>query len=109
MTLQAEIQKRQQSVSELKRQVEQISALAGDDKKAGIRLADALRKRKLRASLKGVQIRETADVQRRLANSADIDSCEHSAGGVSASPGPTGRPPQAALHISDHEPAIPSG
>ena len=46
MTLQAEIQKRQQAVSDLKRQVEQITALAGDDKKAGIRVADALRKRK---------------------------------------------------------------
>ena len=72
MTLQAEIQKRQQAVSDLKRQVEQITALAGDDKKAGIRVADALRKRKLRASLKDVKIRDPADVQRRLANSADI-------------------------------------
>ena len=44
MPLQAEIQKRQQAVSDLKRQVEQITALAGDDKKAGIRVADALRK-----------------------------------------------------------------
>ena len=43
MTLQAEIQKRQQAVSDLKRQVEQITALAGDDKRAGIRVADALR------------------------------------------------------------------
>jgi hypothetical protein len=58
----------------LKRQVEQITALAGEDKKAGIRVADALRKRKLRASLKDVKIREPADVQRRLANSADIYS-----------------------------------
>jgi len=56
----------------LKRQVEQITALAGDDKKAGIRVADALRKRKIRASLKDVKIRDPADVQRRLANSADI-------------------------------------
>ena len=62
MTLQAEIQKRQQAVSDLKRQVEQITALAGDDKKAGIRVADALRKRKLRASLKDVKIRDPADV-----------------------------------------------
>jgi len=53
----------------LKRQVEQITALAGEDKKAGIRVADALRKRKLRASLKDVKIREPADVQRRLTNS----------------------------------------
>ena len=58
----------------MKRQVEQITALAGDDKKAGIRVADALRKRKVRASLKDVKIREPADVQRRLANSADICS-----------------------------------
>ena len=72
MTLHAEIQKRQQAVSDLKRQVEQITALAGEDKKAGIRVADALRKRKLRASLKDVKIRDPADVQRRLANSADI-------------------------------------
>jgi len=72
MTLQAEIQKRQQSISDLKRQVEQIASLAGDDKKADIRVADALRKRKLRASMKYVKIREPADVQRRLANSADI-------------------------------------
>jgi len=72
MTLQAEIQKRQQAVSDLKRQVEQITALAGEDKKAGIRVADALRKRKVRASLKDVKIRDPADVQRRLANSADI-------------------------------------
>ena len=74
MTLQAEIQKRQQAVSDLKRQVEQITALAGEDKKDGIRVADALRKRKLRASMKDVKIREPADVQRRLANSADIYS-----------------------------------
>jgi len=74
MPLQAEIQKRQQSVSDLKRQVEQITALAGEDKKAGIRVADALRKRKLRASMKDVKIRDPADVQRRLANSADIYS-----------------------------------
>jgi hypothetical protein len=72
MTLQAEIQKRQQAVSDLKRQAEQISALAGEDKKAGIRVADALRKRKVRASLKDVKIRNPADSQRRLANSADI-------------------------------------
>ena len=51
-----------QSVSELKRQVEQMTALAGEDKKAGIRVADVLRKRKLRASLKDVKIREPADV-----------------------------------------------
>jgi hypothetical protein len=37
-------------------------------------VADALRKRKLRASLKDVKIRDPADVQRRLANSADICS-----------------------------------
>ena len=43
MSLQAEIQKHQQSVSDLKRQVEQLTALAGEDKKAGIRVADALR------------------------------------------------------------------
>jgi hypothetical protein len=43
MPLQADIQKRQPSVSDLKRQVEQITALAGEDKKAGIRVADALR------------------------------------------------------------------
>jgi len=47
---------------------------AGEDKKAGIRVADALRKRKLRAAIKDVKIREPADVQRRLANSADIYS-----------------------------------
>ena len=41
---------------------------------SGIRVADALRKRKLRASLKDVKIRDPADVQRRLANSADIYS-----------------------------------
>jgi hypothetical protein len=57
MTLLAEIQKRQQSVSDLKRQVEQMTARAGEDKKSGIRVADALRKRKLRASLKDVKIR----------------------------------------------------
>jgi len=74
MTPQAEIQKRKQSVSDLKRQVEQITALAGEDKRAGIRVAGALRKRKLRASLKDVKIREPADVQRRQANSADIYS-----------------------------------
>ncbi|NLF69334.1 MAG: hypothetical protein GX575_09805 [Candidatus Anammoximicrobium sp.] len=34
-------------------------------------MADALRKRKLRAPLKDVKIRDPADVQRRLANSAD--------------------------------------
>jgi hypothetical protein len=33
MPLQAEIQKRQQSVSDLKRRVEQMSALASEDKK----------------------------------------------------------------------------
>ena len=71
---QAEIQKRQQAASDLKRQVEQITALASEEKKAGIHVADALRKRKLRASLKDVKIRDPADVQRRLANSADIDS-----------------------------------
>jgi hypothetical protein len=43
MTLRAEIQKRQQSVSDLKRQIEQITGLAGEDKKASIRVADALR------------------------------------------------------------------
>ena len=43
MSLQAEIQKHQQSVSDLRRQVEQITALAGEDRKAGIRVADALR------------------------------------------------------------------
>ena len=57
MTLLAEIQKRRQSVSDLKRQVEQMTARASEDKKAGIRVADALRKRKLRASLKDVKIR----------------------------------------------------
>ena len=51
-----------QSVSELKRQVGQMTALAGGDKKAGIRVADVLRQRKLRASLKDVKIREPADV-----------------------------------------------
>lgn len=51
-----------QSVSELKRQVEQMTALAGGDKKAGIRVADVLRQRKLRASRKDVKIREPADV-----------------------------------------------
>ena len=70
----AEIQKRRQSVSDLKRQVEQMTASAGEDTRAGIRVADALRKRKLRASLKDVKIRDPADVQRRLANSADIYS-----------------------------------
>jgi len=74
MPLQAEIQKRQQAVSDLKRQVEQITALAGDDKKAGIRVADALRKRKLRASLKDVKIRDPADVQRRVATSSNSSS-----------------------------------
>ena len=57
MTLLAELQRRQQSVSDLKRQVEQMTARAGEDKKAGIRVADALRKRKLRAALKDVKIR----------------------------------------------------
>jgi len=74
MPLQAEIQKRQQAVSDLRRQVEQITAIAGEDKKACIRVADALRKRKLRASLKDVKIRDPADIERRLANSADIYS-----------------------------------
>jgi len=60
MRLHAEIQKRQQSVSNLKRQVEQLTASAGDDKKAGIRVADALRKRKLRALLKDVKILDPA-------------------------------------------------
>jgi len=74
MPLQAEIQKRQQAVSDLRRQVEQITAIAGEDKKACIRVADALRKRKLRASLKDVKIRDPSDIERRLANSADIYS-----------------------------------
>jgi len=51
-----------QSVLELKRQVEQLTALAGEDKKAGIRVVDVLRKRKRRASLKDFKIREPADV-----------------------------------------------
>ena len=51
-----------QSFSELKRQVEQMTALAGEDKKAGIRVAGVLRKRKFRASLKDVKIHEPADV-----------------------------------------------
>ena len=75
MSLQAEIQKHQQSVSDLKRQVEQITALAGEDKKAGIRVADALRKRKIRASMKDVKIHDPADIERCLANSADIERC----------------------------------
>jgi hypothetical protein len=41
MMVLAEIQKRQQSVCGLKRQVEQISTLGGEGKKAGIRVADA--------------------------------------------------------------------
>jgi hypothetical protein len=34
-----------------------MTARAGEDRNAGIRVADALRKRKLRASLKDVKIR----------------------------------------------------
>jgi hypothetical protein len=50
MTLQAEIHKRQQAVSDLKRQVEQITALASDDKKAGIRVNGSSRFRRFSKS-----------------------------------------------------------
>jgi len=40
-----------------------MTALAGEDKKAGIRVADAQRKRKLQASLKDVKIRDPDEVR----------------------------------------------
>jgi hypothetical protein len=71
MDLAEEIGKKKKTVEELR---QQAAAILGDNKRQSVRTADLLRKRRTRAAAKDVQIRDPADVERRIRNSADIYS-----------------------------------